>query len=62
MKNFYIVFESGVYDDEWWYLDTFEEYKTAEDYANSLAEDSEETIFKVVEYEPIICVQEVRWI
>lgn len=55
MKNFYIVFESGVYDDEWWYLDTFEEYKTAEDYANSLAEDSEETIFKVVEYEPIIC-------
>ena len=52
MKNIFVVFESGIDTNEWWYLDTFEDYDDAKEYIDTLTEDSISTKYKITEYMP----------
>ncbi len=48
MANLYIVFESGIDENEWWLLQTFADKEDALKYAKWAHEDAESTKYCVV--------------
>ncbi len=50
MMKLYIVFEDGIHKDEWWYMDTFETQKKAEDFIDEMSDYEADSHYRIVEY------------
>lgn len=50
MVNLYIVFESGIDENEWWLLQTFADKEDALKYVKWAHEDAESTKYRIVKY------------